>query len=351
MAPIAILDSHIHLWPDSMSNEDGHAWMTRGMPLAKQHVLPDYYKASQKEDTSNSPNETVVEGVVYVETDVRYETPSGKLANWAKGPLDEIAFLRGIVEGEGGNRDSEMLKGIVAWAPMDQTPAVLEEWLNIAEKTAGPKTWAKFRGFRFLLQSVQDKAKFDGLVHSKDFIQNLRILGDKGFAFDIGVDQRSGGIWQLEEVCKAMKTAHEGVSRERKVTFVINHLCKPDFEAKGEPFSRWQGAIEDMSSLDDTYMKLSGAFSELPDGLTTTDSIATRMKPWIQHVLRCFGAKRVMFGSDWPVCNVRGPKGEQSWVAWSDAVKAMLVDGDLALAEESREWIWKKSAQEAYRLH
>lgn len=351
MAPISIIDSHVHLWPESMSNEDGHTWMTPGMPLAKQHVLSDYCKASQQEATLNSPKEYLVEGVVYVETDVRYAAPSRDLAVWAKGPLDEIRFLRCIVEGEHGDGDSEMLKGIVAWAPVDQSPAVLEEWLDVAERTAGPQSWARFKGFRFLLQAIHDQTKFETLLHSKDFIQNLRILGQRGFAFDVGVDQRSGGIWQLEKVCKAMETAHEGVPKERKVTFIINHLCKPDFEANEEAFSRWKTAIEDMSRLDNTYMKLSGAFSELPNGLTTTDSIATKVKPWVQHVLQCFGAKRVLFGSDWPICNVAGPKGEQSWVSWRDVVKAILDDEGLALAEEAKEWIWKKTAQEAYRLN
>ena len=80
-----IIDSHIHLWPGKTANEEGHAWMTPGMPLAKPHMLEDYCKAAQ------SP----VKGVVYVETDVRYQSPDGRdVATWAKGPLDEIDFLR-----------------------------------------------------------------------------------------------------------------------------------------------------------------------------------------------------------------------------------------------------------------
>lgn len=350
MAPIPVLDSHIHLWPESMSDEEGHSWMTPGMPLAKQHVLSDYYKASQQVDTSSSRKETVVEGIVYVETDVRYETPSGDLTTWAKGPLDEIKFLRSIVEGEYGERDSEMLKGIVAWAPMDQQPSVLTEWLDVAEKTAGPKTWARVKGFRFLLQFILDQAKVEKLVRSQDFIQNLRILGERGFSFDVGVDQRSGGSWQLEAISKAMKAAHEGVNNELKVTFIINHVCKPDFETGEESFNRWKSAVEEMSALDKTYMKLSGAFSELPDGVTTTDAIATKIKPWVQHVLKYFGSHRVMFGSDWPVCNVRGPKGEQSWVAWKDVVKTVLDDEEYDLTEDGKERIWKDTAREAYRL-
>ncbi|KAK4503628.1 hypothetical protein PRZ48_004543 [Zasmidium cellare] len=344
MAPISIIDSHIHLWPESMSNEQGHAWMTPGMPLAKQHILSDYYQASQQANTK-------VEGVIYVESDVRYEPPSGDLSTWAKGPLDEIKFLRSIVEGEYGERDSEMLKGIVAWAPLDQPPSVLKEWLDIAEKTAGPKTWARVKGFRFLLQFILDQTKFEALVSSQDFIQNLRILGERGFSFDVGVDQRCGGSWQLEAVVKAMKAAHEGVDGEKKVTFVINHLCKPDFEANEESFNRWKNAVGDMAGLDKTYMKLSGAFSELPEGLTTTDSIAAKMKPWIQHVLKAFGPKRVMFGSDWPVCNLRGPKGEESWVAWTDVIKTVLDDEEYGLTQEEKDRIWKGTAREAYLMN
>lgn len=80
-----IIDSHVHLWPQETANEEGHVWMTPGMPLAKPHLIEDYCKVS---DSS-------VKGIVYVETDVRYESPwNSDVATWAKGPLDEIDFLR-----------------------------------------------------------------------------------------------------------------------------------------------------------------------------------------------------------------------------------------------------------------
>lgn len=319
------------------------------MPLAKQHVLSDYYTASQQDESSPS-EESVVEGVVYVETDVRYETPSGDLTTWAKGPLDEIKFLRRIVEGGYGDRDSKMLQGIVAWAPVDQPPSILEEWLDVAEKTAGSKTWKRVKGFRFLLQFIHDQEKFEKLVLGKDFVRNLQILGESGFSFDIGVDQRSGGSWQLEAVCRAMKMAHEGLDKKRKVTFVVNHLCKPDFEASPEEFGRWKSAVEEMARFERTYMKLSGAFSELPEGLSSTEIIAAKMRPWMEHVLKCFGPGRVMFGSDWPVCNVSGPKGEQSWLAWRDVIGAILDDRRYGHSPDDQARIWKETARQAYRL-
>lgn len=349
MSSQPIIDSHIHLWPDNMSNEQGHAWMTPGMPLAKQHVLSDYYKASQQEAADPSSEHTA-QGVVYVETDVRYDTPSHDLSSWTKGPLDEIKFLRAVVEGEYGERDSRMLQAIVAWAPMDQPTQVLEKWLRLAEETAGPETWKRFRGFRFLLQFIQDQNEFEKLVFGDAFIENLRLLGREGFSFDVGVDQHSGGTWQLEAVNKAMAKAHQGVPENEKVILVLNHLCKPDFRKDSEQFASWKTEIEKAARLSNTYMKLSGAFSELPDGLKKIEQIVDLIKPWVDHVLDCFGPSRVMFGSDWPVCNVNGPTGEQSWVSWREVVRLLLEKRSSKLSKEESQSIWRGTASEAYRL-
>ena len=332
--------------------------MTLGMPLAKQHILDDYLKAAKQDEQSD----TVVEGVIYVETDVRYDKPNGDLRSWAAGPIDEIRFLRSIVEGEYGERASQLLVGIVAWAPMDQPTSVLEEWLRLVEGTAGAETWKRIKGFRYLLQAIQNQKDFEKLVESADFINNLKLLGRRGFAFDVGVDQHSGGTWQLEAMAKAMKKAHLGVSDEDQVIFVINHLCKPDFEphqissGPDKPlssFQHWAKAIAAMAECDKTYMKLSGGFSELPeDVLASADcnSIARHMKQWVQYVFEVFGPERVMFGSDWPVCNLRGPAKENSWPTWKDVVASLLDNADVRLDDAAESKVWKETARLAYRL-
>lgn len=348
MAPQTIVDSHIHLWPEEMANEEGHSWMTPGMPLAKPHLLPDYRKAARQDAQSKSEQE--VEGVVYIETDVRYEEPSGDVSTWAKGPLNEIRFLRRAVEGQYDSRDSSMLLGLVLWAPMDQPTPVLEEYLRLVEHAAGAETWARVKGFRFLLQFIHDEAKFKQLVRCDTFLANLKVLGLRGFSFDVGVDQRSGGAWQLEMVAKAMEMAQWEVSGESKIVFIVNHLCKPDFEADEHEFKRWCDAISSMSRIPSTFMKLSGAFSELPSNLRDTKQIALHLQPWIKHLLQSFGPGRITFGSDWPVCNVGGPLGEESWVAWRDVVSAVLDDELYGLTDGDRQSIWSGTARKAYRL-
>jgi L-rhamnono-1,4-lactonase len=351
MAPRKIIDSHIHLWPQSASNESGHTWMTPGMPLAKQHVLSDYYQASQQDATESS--NVKVDGVVYVETDRRYDAPFGDLAQWAENPLYEVKFVRSIVEGKYGERDSHILRGIVLWAPMNQSPETLRQWLRLVEEAAGAETWKRIKGFRFLLQAIHDQEEFKALVLGDDFAANLKILGEHGLSFDVGVDQHSGGPWQLELVYIAMQRAHEGVSDEQKVLFIINHLCKPDFSNVTTPgrehidYYRWTQSIEKMSHMSKTYIKLSGAFSELPERPTSKTDVAAQIKPWVQQALKYFGPARVMFGSDWPVCNVNGPDDGSPWVLWASTVEKLLND---LVGTTEQERVWSGTAVEAYRL-
>jgi len=348
MSRIPVIDSHIHLWPEETCNEDGHAWMTPGMPLAKPHLLTEYCTASRRE-SSHGPD-IEVKGVVYVETDVRYDSPSDDVAVWAKGPLDEVSFLRSIVEGKYDEHGRNLLIALILWAPMHQPTSTLKEYLRLAEERAGFEVWKRAKGFRFLLQSIHDPADFEKLVLSENFIVNLQLLGRRGFSFDLGVDQRSGGSWQLEITAKAMEAAHANVPDDEKVTFVVNHLCKPDFTASDSEFERWKDAIWTMSLREKTYMKLSGAFSELPTPLKSTGEIATHMKPWITHVLQSFGPTRIMFGSDWPVCNVGGPAGDRSWSAWTDVVQHILADNTFGLAKADCNSIWHDTATHAYRI-
>nr|POF17002.1 l-rhamnono-gamma-lactonase [Quercus suber] len=346
MLPHVIIDSHVHLWPGSAANEARHAWMSGDPAQWKEQLLSDYQLGTD--------HDTSVSGIVYVETDRRYTAPKSgeemEVEKWAAGPLEEIAFLREMVEHA---PERGMLLGLVPWAPMDQPTAVLERYLDVAEKRAGSQAWKCVKGFRFLLQAIVDQDKFEALVLGETFKANLRLLGERGFLFEVGVDQRSGGTRQLEAVAKAMQQAQSGVALEsHRITFVINHLCKPDFSRSKDEraFADWHDAISTMAECPRTFMKLSGAFSELPLDMKSTTQIAEHMIPWVRHVLDTFGADRIMFGSDWPVCTFRGPAQEKSWVSWRDVVKSMLQNPSLALDDVSQDRIWSATAVEAYHL-
>jgi len=236
MPPLKIVDSHIHLWPASAANAEGHSWMTPDFILTKQHLLKDYYAVS---DPPSQNSDYEVQGVVYVETDRTLLSSEGRsLSEWAAQPLEEIKFLRSMVEGEYGERDSRTLLALIPWAPMDQGVAVFEEWLELAKETAGPKTWERVKGFRFLLQGIVDERKFRNLVLSEEFIKVLRSYRteERDFVFEVGVSQHEGGVWQLEALAEVLKRVTVDVSRDKQVTVILSEfwlfVLHPETEAK-----------------------------------------------------------------------------------------------------------------------
>lgn len=104
-----------------------------------------------------------------------------------------------------------------------------------------------------------------------------------------------------------------------------------------------------LASRPDVYIKLSGALNEFSPSPTpsSAEEILNRMRPYLDHVYEAFGAQRIMFGSDWPVCNVGGPKGEEgNWAYWTEVVGRWMEEK--GMSEGEREDIWGKTAVRAY---
>lgn len=379
-----ILDSHVHLWPSSAANNESHAWMNKGDHLAKQYSIADYLTASSPPRTSTASYE--VKGFVYVETDRRYrkELAEGEDVSdfkWAGQCYAENAFLMRIIRGvpaegvdEGFDRETaKLMKGCVLWAPVDRGLDVFKKWLDLDNSTG--LEWVK--GFRYLLQGIRDKVEFEKLVVDPGFVEGLRFMGRNGWSFDVGVDQRQGGNWQLEFIPGLIARVHEGVEDKDKTVFVlsmcnfffeamamittdnmIDHLCKPDMEhpldnpdAKAL-FELWKLSIVRLANCEKTYMKLSGAFSEIadqdPDHPWPVSKVVERIRPWLEHVLQTFTPQRIMFGSDWPVCNFRGPGDAKSWGHWRNVIETSLQEQ--GLSEQQKDRIWYGTAEEVYKL-
>ena len=144
--------------------------------------------------------------------------------------------------------------------------------------------------------------------------------------------------------------------RSTATNVLADHMCKPDLTqapvaTSQEDFERWCACITRFAKSSNIFIKLSGAFSELgPDRISTNSAvdIADRMRPWLDHLFDAFPVNRIMFGSDWPVCNLRGPTEEDSWVVWKDVVQTVL--DRRGLSEDDQSLIWSGTATEAYRL-
>ena len=339
-----IIDSHIHLYaaehlPDlawAPSLPDGHV-------LKQQNSVADYRAAVRFQSN--------LVGFVFVETDRKSSLSE---TEWTH-PLQEIEFLRRIksgtpIEGEGhAAEDSRLLLGAVAWAPVAADELTLQKYLE--QTQAEPDFRLKgglVRGFRYLLQN-----KPNGHMLDTEMWTGLLMLEQAGCkTFDLGVDFRQGGHWQLTEAVQMLQKFYAKSTGKLKI--VINHLCKPNLLPQATPEDKvnWEHAIKALADLPTTSMKLSGLFSELPpqdtDAPTPVAELLERTKFEMDVIFDNFGPENIMFGSDWPVCNVGGPGREKSWSHWVTFVAAVLDERGLTDEEKAR--VWAGTAKDVYEL-
>ena len=115
---------------------------------------------------------------------------------------------------------------------------------------------------------------------------------------------------------------------------VIDHAAKPDIAA-GE----WQPWADDMLRVageTQAYCKLSGLMTEA--GPKPAAGAVTR---WGKRVLKSFGARRVVWGSDWPVLELAGSYGQ-----WWRETQHLLA----GLGVQERAAIMGDNAKRLYRL-
>jgi L-rhamnono-1,4-lactonase len=212
-----IIDSHVHLWPAAAANFQSHAWMTADHPLAKGYSISDYVHAINED----KHNDYTVTGFVYVETD-RRTIDSSDIKIRTSEHLKELSFLRKIIETTLDNDTQCSISGIVAWAPLDGGPYQFQEYIEAAQEEAGALVWSKVKGFRYLLQDIKNEENFLELSESNDVVEIFKIMGKNQWSFDIGVDQRQGGSWQLQLMFDLIEKVNSHCNQHEMVTFVLS---------------------------------------------------------------------------------------------------------------------------------
>jgi L-rhamnono-1,4-lactonase len=341
-----IIDSHIHLFTEAdLPHLTWTGELPEGHVLKRGNTVSDYRKAKSLSDR--------VLGFVFLETDRK----SGLRDDQWHDAINEVEFLARIAlgqprPGEGHElEDSKLVLGVVPWAPVAAGPTELAKYVERALKPLPDESKHLVKGFRYLLQDKPAKTML-----KPDFVESLLWLGKNGFSFDLGVDARSVGLHMLDEACELFDRVY-GEGSELKV--IINHFCKPNLQLSkaealgGHPdFTRWRDSIEKMASYPNTYIKLSGFFSELPPQAESEpadiSTLIDLLQPWVEVVLKAFTPSRILFGSDWPVCNMGGPGIQKSWQHWHNLTTALLhAEG---LNGEEQRMIWAGTAAKAYNI-
>ncbi len=173
-------------------------------------------------------------------------------------------------------KKNDFIAGVVGWLDLENRdfPSRLESYSR----------QHKFIGLRPMLEELPD----DDWILRPRVTDALRMIARMDFPFDFLVHPR-----HLPHVAKVL----EDVPGLRAV---IDHIAKPEIKAhKLEP---WKSLIQDLAQHKNLYCKLSGMITEASHDSWELEDL----RPYIEHVIECFGPDRVMYGSDWPVCLLAG---------------------------------------------
>jgi L-fuconolactonase len=142
----------------------------------------------------------------------------------------------------------------------------------------------KLLGVRHVVQGEPD----DRFMLRPEFLRGVAALEEFGLTYDMLIYPRH------------LPVAAEFVKQLPQQRFVLDHLAKPLIKhGEMEP---WCTDLRRLAEFPNVYCKLSGMVTEADWEAWTAEQIA----PYIEVALECFGAERLMVGSDWPVCTVAG---------------------------------------------
>ncbi|MEU5756887.1 amidohydrolase family protein [Streptomyces sp. NPDC047829] len=209
---------------------------------------------------------------------------------------------------------SELIAAVVGWTDLT-APGVAEELARLASLPGG----AFLRGVRHQVQGEPDP---DWLTRP-EVLRGLRAVAAAGLVHDLVVRPHQ------------LPAATRAAAAVPGLTFVLDHLGKPPI-ASGtrEP---WARRVRELAALPNTVCKLSGMVTEADRASWTVADL----KPYADTVLDAFGPRRVMFGSDWPVCTLAARYGE---------VVASARELTAELDPAARAEVWSGTATRVYRL-
>lgn len=275
------IDSHHHFWKYTAKEYD---WITPEMSVIRRDFLPPVLAAEMKH--------AGIDGVVSVQ---------------ARQTVEETKFLLDFAS------KHDFIKGVVGWVPLADPKAAahVEAMMSLGNP--------KLRGFRHVLQGEPD----DNYMLRADFNEGVKALHYWGMVYDILIFE------------KHLPQTIEFVDRHPQQIFVVDHIAKPVI--KQNSFKAWAANMKKLAERPNVFCKVSGMVTEA-DWKKWTEA---QLKPYFETVLEAFTPRRLMFGSDWPVCLVACP-----YAKWVKVVENAYAK--LSADEKAR--IFGQTAINAYEL-
>jgi L-fuconolactonase len=175
---------------------------------------------------------------------------------------DETRFLLDLAH------QHAFIAGVVGWVDLEAG--------NFEAFTAD----SKLVGIRPMLQDIQDAQ----WMLKRSLAPALQEVSQRKLMFDALV--RPLHLPILLRFCE----------RYPELKVVLDHGAKPNIAAR--EFDAWAADIAQLAKETACYCKLSGLVTE-------ARSIDPEiLQPYVDHLLEHFGAERILWGSDWPVCEM-----------------------------------------------
>ena len=273
------IDAHQHFW---IYNEADYGWIGPGMETLKRDRLPT--------DLAPLLQAAQLDGAIAVQ---------------ARTTLAETEWLLQLAD------QSPIIKGVVGWIDLCSPDARAQ----LERFSAHPRLC----GVRHIVQSEPD----DRFLLRDDFQRGVALLAEFNLTYDILIFPRH------------LPVAYELAVRFPDQTFVLDHIAKPFI--KDHVLEPWAHDLRRLASLPNIYCKVSGLLTEAD----WHEWSPADFQPYLDVVFEAFEPRRIMFGSDWPVCTLAGSYAE---------VTALLAGYMRSLSAADLIEVWGGAAERAYQL-
>ncbi len=280
------IDAHQHFWHYTPQE---YGWMGPNMAILKKDHLPPHLAPLLE-----------AAGI------------AGTVAVQARQTLQETRWLLELAG------HYPFIKGVVGWVDL-RSPEVREHLERVG-------THPKLRGVRHVVQDEPD----DQFMLQEDFMRGLGTLEEFDLTYDILIFSR-----HLPVACELVK-------RFPNQRFVLDHIAKPSI--KDKKIATWDADIRRLAAYPNVWCKVSGMVTEADwqqPALRGPGWQPSDFRPYLDVVFEAFGTKRIMFGSDWPVCTLAG--------TYADVAK-LVLDYVNTFSEEEQADFWGETARRFYGL-
>jgi L-fuconolactonase len=272
------IDAHQHFW---IYNQREYDWIDETMASIRRDFLPADLRP-ELEDTGFA----------------------GSVVVQVRQTLEETRWLLELAE------DNPFILGVVGWVDL-RSPRLYQDLQSFAGKS-------KLVGIRHIVQSEPDDFLLDA-----GFLRGISVLQEFDLAYDLLI------------YTKHLPLAAEFVKRFPRQRFVLDHLAKPPIRSRA--IDLWARGMRELASFPNLHAKVSGLVTEADwRGWKPED-----LRPYLDVAFESFGAKRLMIGSDWPVCTVAASYGQ---------VVNLVKDYMSSYTAEDREAVFGGNAANFWRL-